>query len=137
MGVILLILSIIIYTDNPHLLPLGLIIFSFAIILFSSALLIRLSISSNGIVYHQIDYSVFARWDQIAYIEECKAGRVRTYCFFLRGYELRGFNPLAKLSGLHPQKYSIPVGLFDKNWRDGNLGREIEQYAPHLLPTDR
>jgi hypothetical protein len=135
-GVVLLCLSILLLIQNPQLPHLGLIAFLFALILFSSALLIRLTVSGRGIFYYQVGYGIFAKWDQIESIDECKAGRVRTDCITLKDYELKGFKSLTKFSGLRPHRYSIPVGLFDRNWREGNLGRDIKQYAPQLLQVN-
>lgn len=111
----------------------GLIIFLFALLEIYSALSIRLTISSEGIMYHQVGYGIFAKWDQIESIGECTVGRVRTECLLLNKFEVRGIKQLANLSGLRPKGKSIPLGLFDRNWRDRNLGHDIKQHAPNVF----
>lgn len=107
--------------------------FLFALIEIYSALTVRLTTSREGIMYHQVGYGVFVKWDQIESIGECIAGRVRTECLLLNEFEVRGIKQLANLSGLRPKGKSIPLGLFNRNWRDQNIGLDIKKHAPNLF----
>jgi hypothetical protein len=132
-GLILFSVAAVLFIQRAHLLIVGLIIFLFALFEIYSALSIRLTTSSEGIMYHQVGYGIFAKWDQIELIGECTAGRVRTECLLLNEFEVRGIKQLANLSGLRPKGKSIPLGLFERNWRELNLGIDIKQHAPNLF----
>jgi hypothetical protein len=136
-GVFLFFLAAVLIIQRPHLLIVCLIIFLFALLEIYSALSIRLTTSSEGIMYHQVGYGIFAKWDQIESIGECTAGRVRTECLLLNEFKVRGIKQLANLSGLRPKGKSIPIGLFDRNWRDGDLGQDINEHAPNVCALRR
>jgi hypothetical protein len=126
------------------------------VLLFSLALaywlltITRLDISPDGIVYCAIGYKVRSTWGNVEGYAKRVQGAVDLECLILRepGMELSGWmrlgyqllplmNVVALLSGQSYQpnqldRYSgvIPVEAFEKNWRSGEIGSLIKQYAP-------
>jgi hypothetical protein len=113
----------------------------------------RLEITPQQIIYHGAGYRVRSSWDNITGCEMRVLGASDIECLILRkpGMEMSGWmsvgaklmpaaNVAAVLSGRPPdytsiQSYAnlIPVGIFDTNWRTGEIGALIAQYAPDAL----
>ncbi len=126
------------------------------VLLFSLALcywlmtITRLEVTPDEVIYHAIGYKVRSTWKNVEGYGERLQGAVDLECLILReaGIELSWWmrfsyqilplmniaalfsgqayipNPLNQYSGV------IPVGMFDKGWRDGEIGSFVRRYAP-------
>lgn len=126
------------------------------VLLFSLALcywlmtITRLEITPDEIIYHAIGYRVRSKWKNIEGYGTRLQGALDLECLILReagmelswwmrfGYQVLPFVNIAALfSGqayipnqLNQYSGVIPVGMFDKGWRDGEIGSLVRQYAP-------
>jgi hypothetical protein len=112
----------------------------------------RLEIGPDGVTYHGIGFRVRSRWDNVAGSAKRVMGMHDIDSLILRepGIELSGWMELgyrlvpaasvvaamngrvipASLSGYED---AIPVGMFDGDWRRGEIGSLIRSYAPRAL----
>ncbi len=114
----------------------------------------RLDVSPEGITYHAIGYRVAGPWSEVTGVAERVMGASSYESLILRtpgiqmsgwmafAYKLMPFaqvisvldgRPIpASLAGIED---AIPVGLFDKDWRTGEIGALVRSYAPKALDT--
>lgn len=115
----------------------------------------RLEISPEGIVYHAIGYKVRSSWSNITGTARRLQGALELDCLILRqpgmelswwmrlGYQILPLvNIISLFSGqayqpneLYRYEGVIPVEVFDKNWRSGEIGSLIKRYAPQAYET--
>lgn len=115
----------------------------------------RLEVSAEGITYHAIGYRVVGRWEDVAGHGKRVMGASDIESLILRqpGIELSGWvafayrllpaaSVVALLGGRVPEPGglgdvgdAIPVGMFDKDWRTGEIGSAIRSYAPEAFET--
>ena len=116
--------------------------------------LTRLEVGPAGIVYHAIGYRVAGTWSDVTGYAERTSG-MNTYESLILGrpgiemsgwmaftYRLMPFLEVvsaldgryipASLAGVED---AIPVGLFDRDWRTGDLGSIVRGYAPTAFDT--
>ena len=113
----------------------------------------RLEISPQQITYYAAGYLVRSSWNNITGWEKRVIGASEIDCLILRepGMEMgmwmrvgAKLMPAASIAGalsgrpintnsLEDSAYLIPVGMFDRTWRIGEIGRLIERYAPHVF----
>jgi hypothetical protein len=116
----------------------------------------RLDVGADGITYHAIGYRVTGQWADVTGWGKRVLGANDVESLILRGprmqlsgwmavlYQLMpvasvaalvsGHAPLA--SGLEGQTDAIPVGMFDPDWRAGEIGVLVRKYAPQAFETD-
>jgi hypothetical protein len=117
----------------------------------------KLEISSDGVTFYGIGYKVASTWANVSGYGKRVMGTHDTESLILRepgielarwmqiGYKLM---PAASLVSLLdgdsrvfvPRSLSnyadvIPVGMFDKDWREGEIGALVKRYAPQALDT--
>jgi drug/metabolite transporter superfamily protein YnfA len=117
----------------------------------------RLEISAQGITYYAIGYSVHSAWDNLTGWGRRVQGALELDCLLLRepgmemagwlrlGYRLLPFMNAASLvgSGSYQPDYRslyhsvIPVGMFDRDWRTGEIGRLVNHFAPQVFAEDQ
>lgn len=110
----------------------------------------HLDVSAREITYHAIGYRVRSSWGNLAGWGKRVQGAQDLDCLILRepgmelsgwlaiGYQLLPFmNVAALLTGrtVHDSQLDlyanvIPVGMFDRDWRGGEIGAAIQRYAP-------
>jgi hypothetical protein len=116
--------------------------------------LTRLDAGPDGIAYHAIGYRVAGAWADVTGYAERTSG-MHTYEALIlsrSGIEMSGWMsfayrlmPLAQVVSALDGRYipaslagiedAIPVGLFDHDWRSGELGSIVRSYAPGALDT--
>lgn len=116
--------------------------------------LTRLEVSAEGISYHAIGYRVSGAWSDLTGYAERTSG-MHTYEALIlgrSGMEMSGWMafayrlmPLAQVVSALDGRYipaslagvedAIPVGLFDKEWRTGEIGSIVRSYAPAAMDT--
>jgi hypothetical protein len=115
----------------------------------------RLEMSPDGITYHAIGYRVAGAWTDVMGHAERVMGASSYDSLVLRtpGIELSGWMavayrlmPLAQVVSAFDGRYipaslagledAIPVGMFDKDWRTGEIGAIVRSYAPRALDTE-
>ncbi len=114
----------------------------------------RLDVSPAGITYHAIGYRVAGTWADITGVAERVMGASSYESLILRapGIEMSGWMAFtyrlmpflqvvsaldgryipASLAGLED---AIPVGMFDRDWRTGEIGSVVRSYAPAAVDT--
>lgn len=115
----------------------------------------RLDIGPDGIAYHAIGYRVVGRWDDVVGHGKRVMGVSDVECLVLRGPAIvmsgwlaAGYRlmPAASLVAVFsgrtvtPERIAdyadvIPVGVFDPDWRTGEIGAMVRRYAPQALET--
>ncbi len=114
----------------------------------------RLVITPETITYHGIGYRVRARWGDIVGHGRRVMGVQDVESLILRGsgLEMSGWMALvyrlmpavmvtSALSGrplpgnLQGLEDAIPVGMFDRDWRTGEIGGLVRGYAPEAFDT--
>jgi hypothetical protein len=115
----------------------------------------RLDVSPEGITYHAIGYRVAGPWSEVTGVAKRVMGASSYESLILRtpGIEMSGWMAFAykllpfaqvismldgrsipaSLSGIED---AIPVGMFDKDWRSGEIGAIVRSYAPRALDTE-
>jgi hypothetical protein len=113
----------------------------------------RLDIGPDGIVYHAIGYRVVGAWDDVVGTDRRVMGASEVECLVLRapamemsGWLAAGYRlmPVASILAVFTGRtvetdrasdYAdvIPVGVFDSDWRTGEIGAMVRQYAPQAL----
>jgi hypothetical protein len=112
---------------------------------------VSLEVSESMIVFRGWGYSVSSRWEDLLGYSRRPMGlfTVETLILRLPGVQ---FHPLLEGSrriyrwislrgGSHglglsePDWVGIPVGLFAENWRESELGRIVQRYAPKAHET--
>ena len=116
--------------------------------------LTKLVVSPEGISYHAIGYRVTGTWADVTGCAERTSG-MHTYEALILGrpgiemsgwmsfaYRLMPFlQVVSALDGRYVPRSvagvedAIPVGLFDKDWRTGELGSIVRGYAPTAFDT--
>jgi hypothetical protein len=116
--------------------------------------LTKLVVSPEGITYHAIGYRVTGTWSDVTGYAERVMGASSPESLILRkpGIHMSGWMSFtyrlvpflqvvsaldgryipASLTGIED---AIPVGLFDHEWRTGELGSIIRGYAPAAIDT--
>lgn len=115
----------------------------------------RLDISPEGITYHAIGYKVHSTWSNIIGCEKRVHGAFEPESLILRepglemsgwlgaGYKAMPFMNAVSLVGegrvrstnLSRFADNIPVGIFDSDWRFGEIGSLIRLYAPQVFAS--
>ena len=110
----------------------------------------RLEITPDEIIYQAIGYRVRSRWKKVEGYGTRLQGAVDLECLILReagmelswwmrlGYQILPLMNIAALFSGHayiPNQLSqyasvVPVGMFDKHWRSGEIGALVQRYAP-------
>ena len=95
----------------------------------------RLILAINGVEYHTFGITVSAKWSDVKRIKsEGLIGAVNGIC--VTPVEIRRrfkfFSKKAASENIQMEIF-IPLSMFDINWRDAELGRQIKQYASHLF----
>ncbi|MFN8520976.1 MAG: hypothetical protein U0667_16645 [Chloroflexota bacterium] len=116
----------------------------------------RLEVGPERVTYHAIGYRVSGSWADVTGWDRRVLGANDYDSLILRGsgLEMSGWMaflyrlmPAASVaaflgggvvpsSSLEGQKDAIPVGLFDKDWRAGEIGALVRQYAPQAFAND-
>lgn len=115
----------------------------------------RLDVSPEGITYHAIGYRVRGAWADVTGVAERVMGASSYESLILRGpgIELSGWMafayrlmPLARVVSVLDGRYipaslagiedAIPVGMFDKDWRTGEIGAVVRSHAPAAVDTE-
>lgn len=89
----------------------------------------RLTISPEHIEYHRFGGYVRARWDEITRIG---AQRGLFWGKYQGLFVKPSFEPPIWLVTFGSEKH-VPVGMFIKDWRDSEMGREIKRYAAEIF----
>lgn len=118
----------------------------------------KLEIGPEGVTYHAIGYRVRGRWPDVLGYDHRLLGASDVESLILRqsGLEMAGWlaagSSIAELFSWlsifsdRPQPRpswrelgdAIPVGTFDSDWRNGEIGALVRQYAPTAMqPTTR
>lgn len=114
----------------------------------------RLDVSPEGITYHAIGYRVTGPWADVTGVAERVMGASSYESLILRkpGMEMSGWMafcyrllPFAQVISALDGRYipaslagiedAIPVGMFDRDWRTGEIGSIVRSYAPTALDT--
>jgi hypothetical protein len=114
----------------------------------------RLEVSPAGITYHAIGYRVSGTWGDVTGHATRTMGASSVDSLILRtsGLELSGWMafayrllPFAQVVSVLDGRYipapaatyedAIPVGLFDRDWRTGEIGSVVRAYAPKAFDT--
>ena len=98
-----------------------------------SAVQIRLVISSEGVEYYQVGYSVRTTWSNVARIGEIPAGKIMAEGLILHEPALFVDRIFSGVNYIQTRGQVIPLSLFKRDWVDSDLGQEIKKYAPHLF----
>lgn len=113
----------------------------------------RLTVSSDGITFYGIGYHVASTWNNLKGYGTRTLGAKSVESLILTqpGIEVSGWMkaayalmPVAEIAsaaqgrvfipqGLSRYQDVIPVSMFDKDWRSGELGALIQQYAPQAF----
>jgi len=90
----------------------------------------RVTILSGGIEYKTFGYTIFVEWSNISNIGSYQMKLHKLDGIFANeeGNKLKVWFP----SGIKMKTF-IPLSMFDKNWRESELGQQIKKYAPHLF----
>ena len=116
--------------------------------------LTRLEVGPDGIAYHAIGYRVVGAWGDVTGYAERTSG-MHTYEALIlgrSGIEMSGWMdftyrlmPFLQVVSALDGRYipasmagvedAIPVGLFDRDWRSGDLGSIVRSYAPTAFDT--
>jgi hypothetical protein len=111
----------------------------------------RLEVSETEIVYYGWGYSVGSRWDNLVGYARRPMSIYSVESLILNAPGAR-FNPILEAGlkvarwtrprgGPHgmglsePDRVGIPVGMFDKDWRSGEIGAIVQRYAPTAYET--
>lgn len=115
----------------------------------------RLDIGPDGITYHAIGYRVVGRWDDVAGygkrvlgVHDVESLILRTPSIEMSGWLAFSYRllPVAAILAVFsgrvvvPERMAdyadvIPVGVFDSDWRTGEIGAMVRQYAPAAFET--
>ena len=114
----------------------------------------RLEVTPEGITYQAIGYRVAGGWADVAGHGRRTLGASTYDALILRasGIELSGWMafayrlmPLAQVISALDGRYvpaslagiedAIPVGMFDTDWRTGEIGSVVRAYAPEAFDT--
>lgn len=94
----------------------------------------RLRISAAGVECGYELYHYATSWDNIERIEAAPIGPrgAPMDCLVLRqpGGEVAG---LLTLHATEEMRTRIPLGVYSDQWREGEIGQEIQRYAPRLM----
>ena len=114
----------------------------------------RLEVSPQRITYHAIGYRVAGPWTDVTGVADRVMGASSYESLILRtpGIEMSGWlgsmyrlMPFLQVVSALDGRYipaslagiedAIPVGMFDKDWRTGEIGSIVRSYAPAALDT--
>jgi hypothetical protein len=99
----------------------------------------RIVVSSDGIEFHSLGYSHVSAWHWVGNLEYRQVnwwgrGRVMVECLPMPEYSRSGWLLWKWLDGTSRLGNAIPIEYFG-DWKTGELGQAIAQYAPHLIPA--
>jgi hypothetical protein len=117
----------------------------------------KLEISSDGVTYYGIGYKVASTWANVSGYGKRVMGAQDIESLILRepgiemarwmqiGYKLMPAASLVSLldgdsrvfvpRSLSNYADAIPVGMFDKDWQQGEIGALVKRYAPEAFET--
>lgn len=127
--VILAVFSVLLQLPTPFIIMIS----ALAILMAYSSVQIRLIVSPEGIEYYQVGYSVCTTWNNLAKIGEIPAGRIMVEGLILHEQALFVDKWLAGVKYIQTRGKVIPLSLFQRDWRNSELGQEIKKYGPHLF----
>lgn len=112
---------------------------------------VRLEVSDTEIVFRGWGYSVSSRWDNLLGYSRRPMGVYTVEALIPRSpgaqfhpfleKALRIYRWTSLRGGPHglglsePDWVGIPIGLFAENWRESDLGRIVQRYAPTAYET--
>ena len=95
----------------------------------------RLEVSSAGIAYFGMGYSIRSTWDNIAACGEKSRGLLpaeEALVLHQSGLEFSSWIGVNRTRAVNVSSM-IPVARFASDWRNSELGVLIKQYAPHAF----
>ena len=108
----------------------------------------RIVISPEGIEYHQAEYCICTAWEKVERIAiahiEAKPVDVLTlpapslqvsHKWLVRTSDFDRLGQIVLDGQFIPPGKAIPISLIVPDWRRRQLGRDVQQYVPHLMTT--
>ncbi len=99
----------------------------------------HIALSSSGIEYHRLGLTFHAKWENTREINIHWFAPFEQEGIFINSDLIQiteWWQGSYKAYGGWSQRAFIPLSKFSDNWRDSELGRQIKQYAPHLLEQE-
>ncbi|MEM7343543.1 MAG: hypothetical protein AAF485_04825 [Chloroflexota bacterium] len=85
--------------------------------------------SADGLEIQSVGFKASTSWDNIEKIGQYRLGEA---LYLNQPFLIEGNKTVATLNGFNSEKLVFPLGRA-KRWRNRELGKEIERYAPHLF----
>lgn len=89
----------------------------------------KIVLNDVGITFVTFESKIVAQWSELIKIEKLGTGYPDREIILIP--KRMGKKNLAELLFQPPNH--IPIYLFEKHWRNSELGQQIKQYAPHLF----
>lgn len=93
----------------------------------------RLELSPEGVTQIQFGLKQFAKWEDVERITKVSQGRFLVEGLKLNDAKLSGQPWVLWLSTLNRKHLEIPLASYAQNWRESELGDDLQTYAPWLF----